>query len=60
MFKVGQEVFSPNHGKGVVTRIDEEALFYPVQVTFQDGDVEYFTHSGKEFITEDHPSLVKV
>ena len=47
MFAVGQEVFSPNYGKGVVTRIDEEALFYPVQVTFHDGSVEEFTQSGK-------------
>ena len=60
MFTVGQEVFSSNHGNGVVTRIDEEALFYPVEVTFHDGYVEHFTQSGKEFITEDQPSLVKV
>lgn len=60
VFTVGQEVFSPNYGKGVVTRIDEEALFYPVQVTFHDGSVEEFTQSGKEFISEDQPSLVKV
>ena len=60
MFTVGQEVFSPNYGKGVVTRIGEEAMLYPVQVTFHDGYVEFFTRSGKEFITEDQPSLVKV
>ena len=60
MFTVGQEVFSPSYGKGVVTCILEEALFYPVQVTFNDGSVEEFTLSGKEFISEDHPSLVKV
>ena len=60
MFTVGQDVFSPNYGKGVVTCILEEALFYPVQVTFNDGSVEEFTLSGKEFISEDHPSLVKV
>ena len=60
MFTVGQEVFSPNYGKGVVTCILEEALFYPVQVTFNDGSVVEFTLSGKEFISEDHPSLVKV
>ena len=59
MFTVGQEVFSPNYGNGVVTRIDEEALFYPVQVTFHDGSVEEFTRSGKEFISEVQPSLVK-
>ena len=59
MFTVGQEVFSPNYGNGVVTRIDEEALFYPVEVTFHDGSVEEFTHSGKEFISEVQPSLVK-
>ena len=60
MFKVGQDVFSPNYGKGVVTRIDEEALLYPVEVTFRDGSVEEFTQSGKEFISEAQPSLVKV
>lgn len=27
VFTVGQEVFSPNYRKGVVTCIDEEALF---------------------------------
>lgn len=57
MFTAGQGVFSSNHGKGVVTRIDEEALLYPVQVTFCDGSVEEFTQSGKEFISEDQPSL---
>ena len=60
VFTVGQEVFSPNYGKGVVTCILEEALFYPVQVTFNDGSVEEFTQSGKEFISEDQPSLIKV
>ena len=60
MFTVGQEVFSPNYGKGVVTCILEEAVLYPVQVTFNDGSVEGFTQSGKEFISEDKPSLVKV
>ena len=59
VFTVGEEVFSPNYGKGVVTCTLEEALFYPVQVTFHDGYVEYFTQSGKEFISEDQPSLVK-
>ena len=60
MFTVGQEVFSPNYGKGVVTRIDGESLFYSVEVMFHDGSVEGFTQSGKEFISEDQPSLVKV
>ena len=60
MFKVGQRVICKKYGKGVVTRIDEEALRFPVRVTFHDGYVEYFTHSGKEFISEDQQSLVKV
>ena len=60
MFAVGQEVFSTNYGKGVVTCTLAEALFYPVQVTFHVGSVEEFTQSGKEFISEDQPSLVKV
>ena len=60
MFTVDQEVFSANHGKGVVTCIDEESLLYSVKVTFHDGSVEEFTQSGKEFISEDQPSLVKV
>ena len=60
MFTVGQEVFSTNHGKGVVTCIIEEALLYPVEVTFHDGSVEKFTQSGREFISEERPSLVKI
>ena len=60
MFTVGQEVFSTNHGKGVVTCITEEAPLYPVEVTFHDGSVEEFTQSGKEFISEERPSLVKI
>ena len=60
MFTVGQDVFSPNYGKGVVTRIDEEALKYPVEVTFINGLVEWYTQGGREFIMEDRPSLVKV
>ena len=60
MFTVGQEVFSPNYGKGAVTCILEEALLYSVKVTFHDGSVKVFTQSGKEFISEDQPSLVKV
>ena len=60
MFTVGQEVFSPNYGHGVVTCILEEALVYPVEVTFHSGHVEWFTQGGRQFIMEDHPSLVKV
>ena len=60
MFTVGQEVFSLNRGKGVVTCIDEDALFYPVEVTFYDGRVNDFTYGGREFIMEDQPSLVKI
>ena len=60
MFTVGQEVFSSNYGKGVVTCTLEEALFYPVQVTFHGGHVDWFTQGGRQFIMEDQPSLVKV
>ena len=60
MFTVEQEVFSSNYGKGVVTRIDESALKYPVEVTFNNGLVEWYTQGGREFIMEDQPSLVKV
>ena len=60
MFTVDQKVFSSNHGEGVVTCITEEALLYPVEVTFHDGSVEEFTQSGKEFISEERPSLVKI
>ena len=60
MFTVGQEVFSYNYGKGVVTAINGRALWYPVEVTFYDGYVEWFTKGGRQFIMEDHPSLVKV
>ena len=60
MFTVEQEVFSSNYGKGVVTAIDEDALKYPVEVTFYSGVVEWFTQGGRQFIMEDQPSLVKV
>ena len=60
MFTLGQEVISANYGKGVVTAIDEDALFYPVEVTFYDGRVNDFTHGGREFVMEDQPSLIKV
>ena len=60
MFTVGQEVFSSNHGKGVVTAIDENALRYSVEVTFINDLVEWYTHGGREFIMEDQPSLVKI
>ena len=60
MLTVGQEVFSPNYGKGVVTCMLAEALVYPVEVTFHDGHVEWYTQGGREFIMEDRPSLVKV
>ena len=60
MFTVGQVVFSSNHGKGVVTTVDKDAMLYPVEVTFHDGSVEEFTQSGKEFISEERPSLVKI
>ena len=60
MFTVGQEVFSPNYGKGVVTAIDGRALWYPVEVTFYSGVIEWFTQGGRQFIMEDQPSLVKV
>ena len=60
MFTLGQDVHSSNHGKGVVTAIDEHALFYQVQVTFHGGHVDWFTQGGRQFMMEDQPSLVKV
>jgi len=57
MFALGQEVFSSRYGKGAVTRIDEEALFYPVQVTFQDlrhvclGQEVFSSRYGKGAVT---------
>ena len=60
MFVVGQKVRCKTYGKGVVTCITEEALLYPVEVTFHDGSVEEFTQSGREFISEERPSLVKI
>ena len=56
--KVGDEVFTLRHGRGTVTRIIEDALWYPVQVTFHDGSVVEFTYSGKQFIVETRPSLL--
>ena len=60
MFTVGQDVYSSNHGKGEVTAIDEYTMKYPVEVTFNNGLVEWYTQGGREFIMEDQPSLVKV
>ena len=60
MFTVGEKVFRSNYGHGVVTAVDESALWYPVEVTFYDGYVEWFTRGGRQFIMEDQPSLVKV
>ena len=59
MFTLGQDVYSSNHGKGVVTVIDEYAMKYPVEVTFINGPVEWYTQEGSEFIMEDQPSLVR-
>ena len=59
MFTLGQRVFNSNYGEGTVTAIDEEALRYPVEVTFYDGKVEWFTQGGRQFVMEDQPSLVK-
>ena len=60
MFTVGQEVFSSNHGKGVVTAVDEDAMLYPVEVTFYNGRVEMYTRGGREFISEELPSLTVI
>ena len=60
MFTVGEKVFRSNYGHGVVTDVDESALWHPVEVTFYDGYVEWFTQGGRQFIMEDQPSLVKV
>ena len=60
MFTVRESVFSSNYGHGVVTAVDEDALWYPVEVTFYGGYVEWFTKGGRQFIMEDQPSLVKV
>lgn len=57
MFTVGQEVISSNHGKGVVTAIDEDALLYPVEVTFYDGRVDTYTAGGREFVMQENPTL---
>ena len=48
MFTLGQDVYSSNHGKGVVTAIDEYALKYPVEVTFINGFVEWYTQGGRD------------
>ena len=60
MFKKNQTVWDAMFGPGVVTRILAKALVYPVEVTFHDGHVEWFTQGGRQFIMEDQPSLVKV
>ena len=60
MFNEGQTVWCLIYGQGVVTAVDESALWHPVEVTFYDGHVEWFTQGGRQFIMEDQPSLVKV
>ena len=60
MFKVGQEVFSATHGKGVVTKAVGEIVFYPVEVKFDSGTVEAYTLDGKLFVYASNPDLVAI
>lgn len=60
MFKVGQAVFSATHGKGVVTIVVDETMFYPVEVKFDSGIVEAYTLDGRLFISAKQPDLVVI
>ena len=60
MFKVGQEVFSATHGKGVVTIVVDAIMFYPVEVKFDSGIVEAYTLDGKLLIYAKQPDLVAI
>ena len=60
MFKVGQEVFSATHGKGVVTIAVDAIMFYPVEVKFDSGIVEAYTLDGKLFVYASNPDLVAI
>lgn len=51
-FKLGDRVYAPFHGYGVVTAIHEDACVYPIEVTWDDSglknmeDVSTFTADG--------------
>lgn len=51
-FKLGDRVYAPFHGYGVVTAIHEDACVYPIEVTWDDSglknmeDVNTFTADG--------------
>ena len=57
MFKVGQEVFSAAHGKGVVTEVNKTAL-YPVTVKFDSHIKSTFTLEGKQLLLQEMPDIV--
>ena len=52
IFKLGDRVYAPFHGYGVVTAIHEDACVYPIEVTWDDSglknmeDVNTFTADG--------------
>lgn len=52
IFKLGDRVYAPFHGYGVVTAIHEDACVYPIEVTWDDSglknmeDVSTFTADG--------------
>lgn len=60
MFRVGQEVLSAAHGKGVVTEVVDEIAFYPVEVKFDSGTAESYTLDGKMFVYAKRPDLVAI
>ena len=60
MFKAGQEVFSANHGEGVVTEVVDMIVNYPVLVKFNSGITEVYTYDGRLFISAKQPDLVAI
>lgn len=60
MFTEGQEVFSATYGKGVVTKVVAQIMFYPVKVKFDSGTCEAYTLDGKLFVYSKQPDLATI
>lgn len=60
MIRVGQEVLSATHGKGVVTEVKVSTELYPVIVKFDNHIKSTFTLEGKQFLLQEMPDIVPV
>lgn len=60
-FKVGDKVYAPFHGYGIVTKIHDDNCVYPIEVTWNDrwfensGSVSTFTANGGFLNDSDNP-----